>query len=151
MRPATWTAPGTAHWHELIRPFFPSFLPSQYHVLTGGTAMPQLFSLGHHQCRWNYKDEADVAAVDAGFEEHALPYDVLWLDIEHTDGKRWVGRRSCGDCVSLRKAGCWPSNLLLGLECSLGFPESSGPRQVSQEHAGKDAAVAGPLYAQTPS
>jgi hypothetical protein len=38
--------------------------------------------------RWNYKDEADVAAVDAGFDEHSIPYDVLWLDIEHTDGKR---------------------------------------------------------------
>lgn len=38
--------------------------------------------------RWNYKDEADVKAVDAGFDDHAIPYDVLWLDIEHTVGKR---------------------------------------------------------------
>jgi hypothetical protein len=28
---------------------------------------------------------------DAGFDEHAIPYDVLWLDIEHTDGKRCGG------------------------------------------------------------
>lgn len=27
-------------------------------------------------------------AVDAGFDEHNIPYDVLWLDIEHTNGKR---------------------------------------------------------------
>lgn len=40
-------------------------------------------------CRWNYKDEADALAVDAGFDEHQIPYDVLWLDIEHTDGKRY--------------------------------------------------------------
>ena len=33
--------------------------------VTGTTALPQLFSLGYHQCRWNYKDEADVFAVDA--------------------------------------------------------------------------------------
>ena len=39
-------------------------------------------------CRWNYKDEADVDAVDAGFDGHHIPYDVLWLDIEHTNGKR---------------------------------------------------------------
>lgn len=39
-------------------------------------------------CRWNYRDEPDVFAVDAGFDEHNIPYDVLWLDIEHTDGKR---------------------------------------------------------------
>lgn len=28
------------------------------------------------------------ASVDEGFDEHDIPYDVLWLDIEHTDGKR---------------------------------------------------------------
>ena len=28
-----------------------------------------------------------VRSVDAGFDEHDIPYDVLWLDIEHTDGK----------------------------------------------------------------
>jgi len=61
----------------------------QYAKITGPTALPPLFSLGYHQCRWNYKDQADVAAVDGGFEEHNIPYDVLWLDIEHTDGKKY--------------------------------------------------------------
>lgn len=60
----------------------------QFAGLTGGTALPQLFSLGYHQCRWNYKDEADVQGVDGGFDANNIPYDVLWLDIEHTDGKR---------------------------------------------------------------
>jgi len=50
--------------------------------------LAQLFALGYHQCRWNYRDEADTRAVDAGFDEHNIPYDVIWLDIEHTDGKR---------------------------------------------------------------
>lgn len=67
----------------------PADVSSQYASLTGGTALPQLFSLGYHQCRWNYKDEEDVAEVDAGFDNHIIPYDVLWLDIEHTDGKRY--------------------------------------------------------------
>ncbi|ETL47142.1 hypothetical protein F441_03217 [Phytophthora nicotianae CJ01A1] len=62
---------------------------SQYTLLTGRAQLPPLFSLGYHQCRWNYKNEADVARVDAGFDEHLIPYDVLWLDIEHTDGKRY--------------------------------------------------------------
>ncbi|XP_049753585.1 neutral alpha-glucosidase C isoform X5 [Elephas maximus indicus] len=61
----------------------------QYSHLTGTQAMPPLFSLGYHQCRWNYEDEQDVKAVDAGFDEHDIPYDVMWLDIEHTDGKRY--------------------------------------------------------------
>ena len=31
-----------------------------------------------------------ICSVDDGFDKHDIPYDVLWLDIEHTDGKRWV-------------------------------------------------------------
>lgn len=57
--------------------------------LSGFQALPPLFALGYHQCRWNYTDEADVKAVDAGFDRHDIPYDVIWLDIEHTDGKRY--------------------------------------------------------------
>ena len=30
------------------------------------------------QCRWNYKSEEDVQQVDNGFDEHDIPYDVLW-------------------------------------------------------------------------
>lgn len=41
----------------------PADVSRQYAVLTGTAALPQLFSLGYHQCRWNYKDEADVHAV----------------------------------------------------------------------------------------
>ncbi|XP_005860359.1 PREDICTED: neutral alpha-glucosidase C isoform X2 [Myotis brandtii] len=61
----------------------------QYSSLTGTQAMPPLFSLGYHQCRWNYEDEQDVKAVDTGFDKHDIPYDVMWLDIEHTEGKRY--------------------------------------------------------------
>ena len=67
----------------------PKDVSAQYAMITGGTALPQLFSLGYHQCRWNYKDEEDVRQVDAGFDEHGIPYDVLWLDIEHTNDKRY--------------------------------------------------------------
>eukprot|EP00538_Stauroneis_constricta_P000311 CAMPEP_0119563220 /NCGR_PEP_ID=MMETSP1352-20130426/22738_1 /TAXON_ID=265584 /ORGANISM="Stauroneis constricta, Strain CCMP1120" /LENGTH=1054 /DNA_ID=CAMNT_0007611769 /DNA_START=78 /DNA_END=3242 /DNA_ORIENTATION=- len=61
----------------------------QYATLTGKMPLPPMFSLGYHQCRWNYKDEADVYNVHGKFEELDYPYDVLWLDIEHTDGKRY--------------------------------------------------------------
>lgn len=63
--------------------FLSSWLPS------GTQAFPPLFALGYHQCRWNYNDQEDVQAVDAGFDEHDIPYDFIWLDIEHTDGKRY--------------------------------------------------------------
>ncbi|KAG7381912.1 hypothetical protein PHYBOEH_010680, partial [Phytophthora boehmeriae] len=62
---------------------------SQYTLLTGRAQLPPIFALGYHQSRWNYRNEADVARVDAAFDEHLIPYDVLWLDIEHTDGKRY--------------------------------------------------------------
>ncbi|XP_044304563.1 neutral alpha-glucosidase AB isoform X4 [Varanus komodoensis] len=61
----------------------------QYASLTGTQALPPLFALAYHQSRWNYNDEEDVGAVDSGFDEHDIPYDVIWLDIEHTDGKRY--------------------------------------------------------------
>ncbi|KAI8928814.1 glycosyl hydrolases family 31-domain-containing protein [Entophlyctis helioformis] len=60
-----------------------------YTELTGRPTMPQLFSVAYHQCRWNYNNEEDVKSVDANFDAHDIPYDVLWLDIEHTDGKRY--------------------------------------------------------------
>ncbi len=61
----------------------------QYGSLTGTTQLPPIFSIGYHQCRWNYNDEDDVKQVNNGFEEHQIPMDVMWLDIEHTDGKRY--------------------------------------------------------------
>jgi mannosyl-oligosaccharide alpha-1,3-glucosidase len=67
----------------------PASVYKQYATLTGTTPLPPIFSLGYHQCRWNYKDEKDVYQVHDKFEEYDYPYDVLWLDIEHTDGKRY--------------------------------------------------------------
>jgi alpha 1,3-glucosidase len=67
----------------------PAALYKQYSSLTGTQALPPMFALGYHQCRWNYKDERDVAEVHNAFEAHDFPFDVLWLDIEHTDGKRY--------------------------------------------------------------
>ena len=30
-----------------------------------------------------------MTAVDGKFDEHDIPMDVMWLDIEHTDGKKY--------------------------------------------------------------
>lgn len=56
---------------------------------SGFQALPPLFALGYHQSRWSYRDQADVEAVDADFDRHRIPYDVIWLDIDHTDDKRY--------------------------------------------------------------
>ncbi|XP_048394270.2 neutral alpha-glucosidase C-like isoform X3 [Stegostoma tigrinum] len=62
---------------------------NQYSRLTGLQTFPPLFALGHHQCRYSYKDENDVEQVDAGFDMNDIPNDVIWLDIDHTEGKRY--------------------------------------------------------------
>lgn len=67
----------------------PKDIAQGYATLTGHPHLPPLFSLAYHQCRWNYKDETDVDHVDDKFDEFDIPYDVLWLDIEHTDGKKY--------------------------------------------------------------
>uniref|UniRef100_S4RSI9 Uncharacterized protein n=1 Tax=Petromyzon marinus TaxID=7757 RepID=S4RSI9_PETMA len=65
----------------------------QYAGLTVGSAgtqaLPPLFALGYHHSRWAEQTEADTREVDGGFRRSRIACDVLWLDIEHTDGKRY--------------------------------------------------------------
>ena len=61
-----------------------------------------MFSIAYHQSRWNYNDEADVKQIHDNFDLHDIPIDVVWLDIEHTDGKRWelhLNIYICYNCV----------------------------------------------------
>uniref|UniRef100_A0A673JH39 Neutral alpha-glucosidase AB n=1 Tax=Sinocyclocheilus rhinocerous TaxID=307959 RepID=A0A673JH39_9TELE len=67
----------------------PADVFTQYASLTGTQSFPPLTALAYHQCRWNYNDQEDVKSVDQGFDEHDIPYDFIWLDIEHADGKRY--------------------------------------------------------------
>ena len=57
----------------------PAAVYRQYTLLTGTQQLPPIFSLGYHQCRWNYRDEKDVAAVEGMFESLDFPADVIWL------------------------------------------------------------------------
>lgn len=57
----------------------------RYTSLTGRMPLPPRWSLGYHQSRWGYTPE-DIAAVVKGFrEDHHLPADSIWLDIQHMD------------------------------------------------------------------
>ena len=67
----------------------PKELSKKYAELTGYTAMPQMFSIAYHQCRWNYVSDEDVKDVDRKFDKHNIPYDVIWLDLEYTDDKQY--------------------------------------------------------------
>ncbi len=67
----------------------PHEITQKYGELTGYTAMPQEFAIGYHQCRWNYISDDDVRDVNSKMDKSAIPYDVIWLDIEYTDGKKY--------------------------------------------------------------
>ncbi|XP_051942534.1 neutral alpha-glucosidase C isoform X1 [Hippocampus zosterae] len=67
----------------------PAQMYRQYAELTGYHALPPLFSLGYHHSRWDDDTQEAVAEVDDKFDHHRIPYDVMWLDIEHTRGKRF--------------------------------------------------------------
>ncbi|KAI1818178.1 glycoside hydrolase family 31 protein [Poronia punctata] len=67
----------------------PRDISKAYGELTGTTAMPQEFAIGYHQCRWNYVSDDDVKEVDRKMDRYSIPYDVIWLDIEYTDEKKY--------------------------------------------------------------
>jgi mannosyl-oligosaccharide alpha-1,3-glucosidase len=67
----------------------PQDISKAYSELTGTTAMPQEFAIGYHQCRWNYVSDDDVKEVDRKMDRYSIPYDVIWLDIEYTDEKKY--------------------------------------------------------------
>ena len=91
-----------------------------YTELTGTTQLPNDFAIGHHQCRWNYVTDEDVKDVDRKFDKSKIPYDVIWLDIEYTDGKKYF---------------TWDP---------LTFPDPIGMQQQLDEHGRKLVAIIDP-------
>lgn len=71
-----------------VGPTLPSVI-GQYYRVTGAPYLPPLFSIAYHQCRWNYMSEEDLLEVNRQFDQHQIPMDTLWLDIEHTEGKKY--------------------------------------------------------------
>lgn len=51
--------------------------------------MPPLFSLGYHQCRWNYMTQDETTDVSSNMTKHNIPCDAVWLDIEYSDKKKY--------------------------------------------------------------
>lgn len=83
----------------------PKEISRLYADLTGYSQLPPVFALGNHQSRWNYISVEDVKDVDSKFDKHNIPYDVIWLDLEWTDGRRWFqwDQHSFADPMSMNK------------------------------------------------
>ncbi|OZJ07017.1 hypothetical protein BZG36_00010 [Bifiguratus adelaidae] len=57
----------------------------QYLELVGKPVMPQLWTLGTHQCRWGYSDLDKVKAVVNGYRNAEIPLEAMWIDIDYMD------------------------------------------------------------------
>lgn len=64
-----------------------SILP-QYAALTGSSAMPPRWAIGHHQSRYSYKTADEVREIAAGFVDRKLACASIHLDIHYMDGNR---------------------------------------------------------------
>jgi alpha-glucosidase len=64
----------------------PQEVLSRYTDLVGRAPAPPLWALGYHQCRWGYKNEADIRELMHQFRSRDIPCDALWLDIDYMDG-----------------------------------------------------------------
>ncbi len=56
--------------------------------LTGKMELPPEWTLGYHQCRFSYMDQAEGLAIAKGFRDHRIPCDTIWFDIDYMDGYR---------------------------------------------------------------
>jgi alpha 1,3-glucosidase len=58
-------------------------------IVTGKPIMPQFFTLGYHQCRWEKYTQEDIEFSSLMFKQTEIPCDCLWLDIEYTEDKKY--------------------------------------------------------------
>ncbi len=75
------------NFYVLPGPTLPEVL-RQYTTLTGRLPLPALWTLGYHQCRWSYANEADIRHIASELRARHLPADAIWFDIDYMDGYR---------------------------------------------------------------
>ncbi|KAL1919422.1 uncharacterized protein VTP21DRAFT_2115 [Calcarisporiella thermophila] len=76
---------GVLDFYILMGPT-PTDVIQQYTEVVGRPAMPPLWSLGFHQCRYGFKNIEEVATVVRRFREEKIPLDTIWMDIDYMEG-----------------------------------------------------------------
>lgn len=81
-----WFSGGRLRYYFI--PGAPATCLERFSELTGRAPLPPRWSLGYHQSRWSYEDEADVRAVAGGFRQRGWPLSAIHLDIDYMEGFR---------------------------------------------------------------
>jgi alpha-glucosidase (family GH31 glycosyl hydrolase) len=61
----------------------PEVTLEKMNLYMGRSAIPPFWGLGHHQCRWGYKNVSYLEKVLENFEKNDLPIDTIWSDIDY--------------------------------------------------------------------
>lgn len=89
-RSGTWmmeAAGGELDYYVLFGPT-PADVTERLAELLGTMPLPPRWSLGYHQSRWGYMNEAMIRELMAEFRRRDIPCDVIHFDIDYMDGYR---------------------------------------------------------------
>ncbi|WP_298884612.1 glycoside hydrolase family 31 protein [uncultured Polaribacter sp.] len=83
-----WAQGGEMNYYFIYGPKMQDVV-ANYTDLTGKPhALPPLWALGFHQCKWSYYPESNVKEVTNTFRDLKIPCDAIYLDIDYMDGFR---------------------------------------------------------------
>ena len=83
-----WAQGGEMNYYFIYGPQMEDVVKN-YTDLTGKPhALPPLWALGFHQCKWSYYPEANVKEITNTFRDLKIPCDAIYLDIDYMDGFR---------------------------------------------------------------
>ena len=83
-----WAQGGEMNYYFIYGPQMEEVVVN-YTDLTGKPhALPPLWALGFHQCKWSYYPESNVKEVTNTFRKLQIPCDAIYLDIDYMDGFR---------------------------------------------------------------
>ena len=51
--------------------------------------MAPIWAFGYHHCRWGFESDEDIMNVINKFDELKIPFDCIWIDIDHTEDKKY--------------------------------------------------------------
>jgi alpha-glucosidase len=83
-----WAQGGEMNYYFIYGPEMNDVVKN-YTDLTGKPhALPPLWALGFHQCKWSYYPESNVKEITKTFRDLQIPCDAIYLDIDYMDGFR---------------------------------------------------------------